>query len=70
LARTPVSMDYFYAAVMHNTDISDLFFDGEYLAHCLDVERTGDRQAITFCEVVAPVFSEILRREKNAVEHL
>ncbi|SFJ63443.1 hypothetical protein SAMN02799624_05281 [Paenibacillus sp. UNC496MF] len=58
-----LSSDRFYSLMWDNAQISDLFFDGDYIAHCLDVEMTGDRHAIAFCEVVAPVFAEILRQE-------
>lgn len=58
-----LSFDRFYSIMYEHSEISNLFFDGEYMSHCLVVETTGDRQAIAFCEVVAPIFAEVLRQE-------
>jgi len=59
-----LSKDRFFSLVWEGS-LDNIFFDGDYLAHCLDVETTGDRQAIAFCEVVVPVFAEILRQERG-----
>lgn len=58
-----LSSDRFYSILWEGSSFDNKFFDGDYLAHCLDVEMTGDRQAVAFCEVVAPIFAEILKRE-------
>jgi hypothetical protein len=64
-----LSSDRFYSIIWESSNFDDLFFDGDYFAHCIDVEFTSDRQAITFCEVVAPVFAEILRKEIKEDSH-
>lgn len=62
-----MSQDRFLSALWHDGRVHSIFFDGDYLS-CLDLKMTGDRQAITFCEVVAPVFVEALKQEVQAIE--
>ncbi|WP_405169458.1 hypothetical protein [Paenibacillus sp. FSL H3-0286] len=62
-----LSMDAFHSLLWNNSYLDEVF-DGDYFAHCLDVEYIGDRQAIAFCEVVAPVFAEILMNELKEAE--
>ncbi|MFD0673953.1 hypothetical protein [Cohnella sp. GCM10027633] len=57
-----LSQDRFFSILWEGGSFDDKFFDGDSIA-CLDVEMTGDRQAIAFCEVVAPLFAEILKTE-------
>jgi hypothetical protein len=59
-----MSIDAFMS-LLWNSSYLDEVFGGDYLAHQLDVEIIGDRQAKTFCEVVAPIFAEVLKEELN-----
>ncbi|MNC17752.1 hypothetical protein D3C75_656430 [compost metagenome] len=58
-----MSQDRFLSTLWHDGRVHESFFDGDYIACCIDLEMTGDRQAIAFCEVVAPVLVEVLKRE-------
>ncbi|KAA9007268.1 hypothetical protein F4V43_01925 [Paenibacillus spiritus] len=59
-----MSQDYFYSQLYNSTYLNEVFC-GDYFAY-LDVEYIGDRQAIAFCEVVAPIFAEVLINEEEA----
>lgn len=57
-----VSQDAFYGMMWNSRYLSEIF-DGDYIVHAMDVETIGDRRAAAFCEVVAPIFAEILKQE-------
>lgn len=57
-----MSLDAFTSLLWNSRNLNEVF-DGDYLAHQLDIEITGDKQAIAFCEVVAPIFAEVLKEE-------
>jgi len=59
-----MSADAFWG-LLWNARYLNEFFNGDYFAHCMDVETIGDRRAMTFCEVVAPIFAEVLKEELN-----
>ena len=63
-----LSADAFYSLMWNNSNLGEVF-DGDYIVHALDVETIGDRQAMAFCEVVAPIFAAILKTELLEVSH-
>ncbi|MGG1637209.1 hypothetical protein [Paenibacillus sp. NRS-1760] len=62
-----MSADAFWG-LLWNARYLNEFFDGDYFAHCMDVETTGDRRAMVFCEIVAPLFAEVLKAELELKE--
>jgi hypothetical protein len=63
-----VSQDRFLSTLWHDGRVHDEFFDGDYIACCIDLKMTGDMQTIAFCEVVAPVFVQVLKQEIQFIE--
>jgi len=63
-----MSADAFYSLLWNSSKLGEVF-DGDYIALALDVETVGDRQAMAFCEVVAPIFAEVLKAELLEVSH-
>lgn len=58
-----MSEDNFYNQIYSIQHVNEIF-NGNFYEY-LDVEYIGDRQATAFCEIVAPIFAEVLRKEKE-----
>ena len=59
-----LSADAFYSLLWNSSYLGEVF-DGDYIAQAMDVETVGDRGAMAFCEVVAPILAQILVSERE-----